>query len=98
MSQHPGFDDDPRIDELLRIGSMQHRIKTQVFGHALQVNLSHREADPGLRFNDSDEFQRLGGFTHTQSTDAEGLSQRALRRQTIAVGARREPFAMSSDS
>lgn len=83
VRQHSGFEDHAAVDELLRIGLQQAGMKRQMLREPLHIDASHRQSDPGFRFDDPEKLQRLGGFTKAQPTDAKRLRKLSLRRQPI---------------
>ena len=83
MRQHSGFKNHAAVDELLRIGLQQAAMKAQMLREPLHVNASDGQPDTGLRFDNAEKLQRLGGFAKTESTDAERLGQLSFRGQPI---------------
>jgi hypothetical protein len=83
MGQHAGLDNHPTIDELLRIGIEQARVKPEMFGHPLHVDTSDRQPHAGLGFDDAQDLKRLGHLANAESTDPERLRELPLCRQPI---------------
>ena len=85
MRQHARFENHAAVDELLRIGFQQARMKAQMLGDSLHVDAPDGQPDPGLRLDDAEKLKRLGGLTQTQPTDAKRLRKLSLRRQPITM-------------